>query len=469
MQDSGAGEGILVVVPSALTLGAAPGERSEGAFTLYNDGDGALSIDDIAASGEGFEVLDDAAFTLPPAAAMTLTVAFTAPETMGVYEGALTLTSDEEASTLALIGTAEVPALSASGVDFGEVTAGCSASSEALLESGGTGPLTLTDLSTSGEGFSVVAPALPLSLSPGEALAVEVGFAPTAEGARAGGLTVVADALGAAEVVLVGVGAAPPLEVLSWSLDELKPVDLVVAVDVSPGMSGYQVGVAEALTGLGDRLGDAGADWRALVVNDRDGCGVVISGEALGWGAEFARVMGTADAGRDLLARMAAAVDAEPCRSGWPRPAAAVHLLAVSNGDDTSGGDVSDWLPEGAVASAVAGPTPEGCEDAAPAWRYAEAADATGGALLSICERDDDARAEALFERSLAPLRTAFTVPGGLDEASLTVAVDGEPLASEWWSWDEESWTLSVAPERLTIGGELTASWSGVPDCGESR
>jgi len=462
-------------VPSELALGAPPGERAEGAFALYNDGDGPLTVSATELVGVGFELLDAAPITLPAGEAWSLGVVFTAPEEIGVSAGVLTLFTDDPAApspTLALAGTTEVPDVSVDDVALEAVMVGCVASAEVRVESAGTAPVTLTALSMEGEGYAVEAPPLPTSLAPGEALTLTASFSPLVEGASEGRLTVSADGLADRAVALSGEGTAPPLEELRWAIDEARPVDLVVAVDVSAGMAGHQIAVADALGLLGDQLHAAGADWRALVVNNLDGCGVVVDGDSPGWGARFTDVLGEADAGRDLLARLGAAVGEEPCRAGWPRPSALVHLLAASSGDDESGGAAPSWLPGGLAAqaaSAIVGPAPAGCEDASPGWRYIEVAGLTGGALLSICERAPEAWADALLAASLVPRRSDYIVPGGLDEPTLAVAVDGEPLDPEWWSWDADSWTLSVDPSRLSLGGELVASWSGVPDCEESR
>ena len=97
--------------------------------------------------------------------------------------------------------------LSASALDFGSVTVGTAVSKSVVVTSSGTASLILKSDSVSGSGFSVTGGSFPVTLKPGESLALTVRFKPSAAALVTGQLAVSSNA-GVATVGLHGTGAA---------------------------------------------------------------------------------------------------------------------------------------------------------------------------------------------------------------------------------------------------------------------
>ncbi len=146
--------------------------------------------------------------SLAAGASCTFSLQF-APTSAGTPSGSLTVTAQYATiATMTISGTASNPSGSLSGVSFGSVAFGSSATQNATLSNTGVGPLTITAPSTasvSGTDFSYAANSCAASLAPGAQCNVSVKFAPTAVGARSGQLTVQTGA-GALTATLGGTG-----------------------------------------------------------------------------------------------------------------------------------------------------------------------------------------------------------------------------------------------------------------------
>ncbi len=91
---------------------------------------------------------------------------------------------------------AAVPALtlSAASLNFGSVTLNTRASQSVILSSSGTAPLTISSGTLTGTGFSMSAVSFPLTLDPGQTVALQVGFDPTDVGSVSGALVLATNA-----------------------------------------------------------------------------------------------------------------------------------------------------------------------------------------------------------------------------------------------------------------------------------
>jgi hypothetical protein len=98
----------------------------------------------------------------------------------------------------------------ATGLDFGVVASGMTATRTLELRNAGAQPIRIDGLDVASDELSLAAPPLPLQLGPSEVLRVALTFRPLAMGMRATTLTVRSTAPGApAQVVLVrGRGAS---------------------------------------------------------------------------------------------------------------------------------------------------------------------------------------------------------------------------------------------------------------------
>lgn len=98
-----------------------------------------------------------------------------------------------------------------SSIDYGNVTVGQSSSQPATISNSSSGAITVSQVSVSGQGFSVTGlPSFPVSIAAGQSISVQVVFKPSAAGAATGTLSVVntSPSAGVTNVPLSGSGQA---------------------------------------------------------------------------------------------------------------------------------------------------------------------------------------------------------------------------------------------------------------------
>ena len=209
--------------------------------------------------------------------------------------------------------------------------------------------------------------------------------------------------------------ASPKWQVDSWESHSYEGTDLIFFGDTSGSMAVELETMGDHALTFMDRLDDYGNSWQIIVVTGWDGCGVngILTPAVSSYDALFAEALLTPpsqeaiDASADewgLYDVDMAIQESVPggCNEGFLRDNALLHVIFLSDEDDNSpgwdGGDPNYWQTyvDSILASkssdhlvtfsAVAGPIPDGCDGAEPGTGYAEAVDATGGTLLSICE-----------------------------------------------------------------------------------
>ena len=249
----------------------------------------------------------------------------------------------------------------------------------------------------------------------------------------------------------------------SFGQAPLPQVDLLWVIDDTPSMAGEHTALAAAMPAFAAELESAGVAWQVGVVTtdpgDESG---VLRGDP--WvltpsdAPALRSLLDTADInllGREPAGGLAAMVRAlsEPLRSGlnrgFRRPGAALHVIVVSDGDDGSGSLLGEPAVDAALqllddeaaltgrsarVSAIVGPE-GGCAGdngtALPGTAYLAVADASGGAVGSVCEADltgvvSSLGAEAIEWQQEFPLQAAPAV------GTVRVAVDGARLDRGW-------------------------------------
>jgi hypothetical protein len=179
--------------------------------TLTNSGDTALQLIATQITSGDFTVVNGCGNSLNGHASCSVTVAFV-PKSVGAQTGVLTVSDQFRSQTVALSGTGVAPAgVSVSpvgGVSFGAMGVGLSAAAQTVtLTNNGGGPLAIQSVAASGD-FAIVAGSnsCGVALAVGSACAMQVVFAPTAAGARAGSWAVVDSAGSRYTVALSGMG-----------------------------------------------------------------------------------------------------------------------------------------------------------------------------------------------------------------------------------------------------------------------
>jgi len=206
--------GQLQANPSSVSFGSvSTGSSSTKPIIVSNTGTTPVNISSLATSGAGFTVSGiTTPLTLNAAAAVTLNVVF-APTSAGNASGGVTVTSDAANSplTIAFTGAGAQAGLSISPASFafGSVVNGQTKSQSFTLTNTGAAPLTISQLSVSGAGYSLSGLATPSTVAAGASTTFSAVFAPTTAGSLPGTITISSNAPGSpATVALAGTGVA---------------------------------------------------------------------------------------------------------------------------------------------------------------------------------------------------------------------------------------------------------------------
>src|SRR5262249_6008248 len=201
---------------------------------LSNRGSTAIKVK-LQAPKPPFSQQSSSEFTLPPGGGRrgsgraVVGVAF-APKTPGVFQGTLTITSDDPARpsfSIALAGSSPQPALEVApaSIDFGEVEVGVTASRPVTLTNRGSKELHITvPARRRGTAFSAQ-PSGALTLAPsgkpGALRQLVITFAPTHAGSQSDSLRIASDDPGrpAAAVSLAGRGRERALSISPERID----------------------------------------------------------------------------------------------------------------------------------------------------------------------------------------------------------------------------------------------------------
>ncbi len=219
----------IVLSPSSLNFGSqrAGTLSEEQTVTVRNDGSEQLNVTSVTITGP-FELSSYEGFPVASKGSKTLAVRFR-PGSEGAKSGELTFVTNEPGkptATLALSGSGVVPKLvvtsSPNPLDFGEQRVGTISGSKTVTVSNatGSGPITITSISTS-DGAFVVSPDASFTLAAGDSKSLSVTFKPPmTPGDFSGTLTLTTDyaATGTFTVALSGKGVKPTVEVLPTEL-----------------------------------------------------------------------------------------------------------------------------------------------------------------------------------------------------------------------------------------------------------
>jgi len=212
-----------VLSPQTVDFGeVAIGQLAEAFLTLRNDGTAPLNVTSSTVINARFGVVSPTgAYSLEAGEARTITLRFQ-PIATGLQTGSISVASNDPANpTLraeirgtGFVNTAPNLDLSPTSLDFGSVNINQSRTLPLNVRNAGNGSLTLSGLAISSTAFSIVTPATPVIVAPGQTQLVSVRFAPTATGPVTAALTVTSNDPNRPRVVvdLAGTGlvAVPP-------------------------------------------------------------------------------------------------------------------------------------------------------------------------------------------------------------------------------------------------------------------
>jgi hypothetical protein len=202
----------LVCTPTSLRFGDMVVGQTESLLVIVtNNGETSVTVSGIAASNSEFTT---STLSLPlilvAGQSVDLNVSFT-PAEVGWTSGTIKFSSNASNATLVLDvrGTGvsgESVTASPSIVSFGQVALGASSTVPVVLKNDRSSKVTLSALQITGSEFSASGLALPLTLSSGQSVTVNVTFAPQSAGTIGGSLFVSGPTL---NLPLTGTGTAP--------------------------------------------------------------------------------------------------------------------------------------------------------------------------------------------------------------------------------------------------------------------
>lgn len=248
----------------------------------------------------------------------------------------------------------------------------------------------------------------------------------------------------------------------AFDLPEVRTIDVIVFGDNSSSMEEELRTLGASITPFVDRLATQVADWQLAAITGNTGCAGsgVLGPTSPDFATTFTAAVTTptgAESEDEMafqnVARVVENSGPGACNAGLVR-GGLLHLVFVSDENDESpgfDGDPDYWRTyldriaavhgdvDSIVISAVAGPTPGGCEreaedaDADPGEGYDRAVAGTGGEFLSIC---DDWASQIDLLADAGTVRTEFPLSEAPEPGTLQVWVNQVERPTSDWTWD---------------------------------
>lgn len=450
-----AAEQDIEVDPATLDFGGlGSGESASEVVTITNVGDATLDL-------YGVEISDSSAFTvvgdlageaLAPGASVELTLSY-AP--LGeADDGVAEIRSsdpDEPLVTVDLLGHGLLPRLELSPdpVVFDTVTVGYSDSELVSITNTGDATATLSELAVVGAGFEIASqPLLPYTLPVGERVELELRFLGTVEGEFTGDLYVRSDEPSSPRSAPLSIYVGPACEETDdFYQGPFDSTDVLFYIDRSCSMEDDAALLADSFGQIVDALYETAFDYQVIVATRDNGCynEAIFTPTTEDAEAQFLdAVFGTSgtwtEAGLTIALNAVEEAEEGGCNAGWLREGAKTNLVLVSDEPEQSAGATSDYVEQilelapTTTITAIAGPVPGGCYSAEPGRGYDEAAEATGGELLNLCDGDWAAWSGYLSETALGEETDTFYLDDEPVVSSLVVTLNGEPNTD--WTYD---------------------------------
>jgi hypothetical protein len=201
---------------------------------LTNPCDTSIKVSQFRLAGAGFTVnAPPVPFSLAARHSLSLAVSFT-PTIASPFRGQISVLSDRSKSptTVGLSGTGTTLALIARPalLSFGDVTVGSTSVLPVVVTNAGTGSVSISRVSLTGDSFSLSGPRLPATLAPGQDATLTITFAPKSSGSITGSVSVTSNASNSPVVTgLSGTGGNSHSATFSW------------AANSSPDVAGYNI------------------------------------------------------------------------------------------------------------------------------------------------------------------------------------------------------------------------------------
>jgi hypothetical protein len=209
----------VVLSPGSVDFGDVPvGQAASSSVNIVNNSTVSAVVSQVSVAGQTFSVTGQGnlPINIPAGGSHTLNVGFT-PASTTDYSGQLTV-MDASAKPMAQIAihgrganhTNPQLTVSTSSLSFGSETVNTATTQPLTLTSTGTSPVTVNSAAISGAGFTIISGSFPMTLTPTQAVTLQVQFDPTAAGAATGLISVSSNSSSSttAVVALSGTGTA---------------------------------------------------------------------------------------------------------------------------------------------------------------------------------------------------------------------------------------------------------------------
>jgi len=453
---------ILVDPPSIEFDQLGEGETAIDTFTITNVGEAELTVSDVSISvgADAFSILSDTSYALLPEESVEVEVEF-APFELEHYGTAEVASDDPDTpvETVDLLGLGTPPdtpvlQITPESHNFGETFVPCGSSVELEMKNVGSADLEITDVEYESGGlltFDNNGVGLPLTLAPQDFVTVFVDFEAVTEGSDTGTLSVTSnDPRGVITADQNGEGAYSEYTTESFTEPGRAPVDIIMLVDQSGSMGENKPTVRNGIPDFLDELQNV-SDWRMMVVTKGGGCYNDTLFDQYTKNAED-RVVDAAFAGAGgllathteaLLKHGKTTLDKTvvgECNEGFLRSGALLHLIMISDEADQSPNSWSHWVsqyetfvPDPALVkvSAIVDVNSTSCGNPGSGYAvgpdgYIDAAQATGGEVLDICDPNWGDDLDDIAAAAVAGIRS-YNLEYVTDESTIEVTVNGKP------------------------------------------
>jgi hypothetical protein len=214
----------LSIAPASFNFGSVvDGQTKSQTITVTNTGSAALTIADLAVTGNAYSAAGLVTpVTIAAGNTASLSVLF-APTTAGNQTGAVSISSNAPNSpnvlSLSGTGTAATVTLSSSpsSVSFAAVNAGSSSSKSVTITNSGNVSMTISQVSVNAKDFAVSGMTAPVTLAAGQNAAMSVTFSPTGAENITGNITVASSQGTTAIIPVSGTGLQAGLTITPGS------------------------------------------------------------------------------------------------------------------------------------------------------------------------------------------------------------------------------------------------------------
>ena len=393
-------------------------------------------------------------------------------------------------------------------LNLGQHYVGCEVNNEVTITNVGNQEITISDIAQVGDGFAMsMTEILPKTLLPTELITVDLSFMPLIESEVSGELVVTSDEpMGTRVATQLGSGLLHGEIVQEWEFAIDPPADIMFAVDGSCSMSDNMNQLASNFSTFISELSNYSTDWQIMVSGGDTGCnaGGILTPSTPNYATIFQNAAKCKDTPwgsnlyndcssmgnsytESLLTETRNAVentDAGECNSGFIRNEAMLHIIMVSDEPEQSAdmtGETWQQLSDQIIAkrgsagrvrlSSITGDVPNGCNSgglfgssADPGTGYVDASNYTNGVFLSICDTwSDPANLQLLAETSV--LLDAYPLDYGAVEETIQVEVNGYPVSSDYWYYDEDTQAVMFSSNAPQGGASVTITYVPIGLC----